>query len=383
MTNLHMNVVTYVPKGQKVTKLESVGKLIPSITEFAKHHDNNVCKLILNVLVNNSDESIILDNLLDSLKHLLSYKVEIRIFHSNENNLMLARNTLLYAASTYSGENFVTQFDDDDRLFDHSYITIDSFMKRSSEAQFRDRLNFFMFLWERLDGTFLMPKDLKSKSIDRVAKSIFTFSNWGWIAYVPYLVNNFIMYPDSIESPYMDDNYFIIRAFIVNRKSNFITSPFYIWNNVGNPNRVSKIHDKFLDTIFRYFRTGSVGFDADVYSIINSDLVRIYDTSLISYPLDFLYFIIKGDSNLYNTGQGKILFDYAEMRYKLVTGEPLRVISTVEEYIKNNSVYQFISQSKLDPSFNAIRNLVLEGDDEISHVIKGSPYLYTLITEMI
>lgn len=383
MTNLHMNVVTYVPKGSNVTRLESVNKLIPSIANLANYHSDEICHLVLNVMVNNSDDPVILNNLKIRLQYLLC-GVEIHVYHTLRNNLMHARNILIQQASMHEGENFVTQFDDDDRILDNSFETIDSFMNYANEDQFKTRLNFFMFLWERVDGDWLMPKDLKSKPIDQVGKSTFSFSNWGWIAYVPYLINNLILYPEFLDSPYMDDNYFHVRSYMVNHRSNFILSPFYVWNNRDNGGGVSKIHTENIDKTFEYFKTGNLGYDADVFLIQDGELVPTESTDSICYPVaSTSAIVLKGHNKL--VSPKSIEFDYAEMRYRLNNPErsAIRVISTVEEFIKLNSTYQLRLQANMDPAMKAIRKLVIREDGYNGKVRPDSPYLNALIAEIV
>lgn len=377
MKNLHINIVTYVPKDSDRTKLERNEKLILGLNRLVNLHSPKY-NIIVNVLINNSNDDKISNHLEETLKNI---STKVYILTSLENNLMKARNSLIKFASIHDGENYITQFDDDDYIFDSSYKTFDAFMN-SSDDVFKERINLFMFLWKHKNEDLFMPMDLKTNPFKDLGKSIFTFCDCNWIAYAPYLINNFILFPDFLDSGYLEDNYFHMRSCLVNHKANFILSPIYIWDE--STAGVSKTDDNLTRKVFNYFKSGIVGYDSDAYIVRNGKLKQVFDTESIDYPTKYKQFIVKGIDTILSV-EDSLEFDYSEMRYrfKYIDKSPIRIISTVEDYIKSYTTYQLKVQSDIDPAIKLIRDLVILENGSSGIVNKDSPYLKTLIVEQV
>lgn len=332
MKVLNINVVTYVPKDQNHhTMLEIKDSLLPTL--FVEGLE---VMINLNVIINNDTSEEAKNNLQTYLHKYIDYNQHHGfILQTDENNLMKARNKLLRRAFM-NPRSYTMQLDDDDRMMP----TWKSFINAVIDSYYidEDKLNFYMFKWERDDGDFYMPKDIKSKPIEELGRSTFTFSNWGWIAKTSYLMKMGLVYPEFIESPKLDDNYFHLRSYIMNPEANYILCPIYVWNNKTNKSSVSNRQHEFVDDLMEYFKAGNPGYKMTPLIIRDGLLQSLDDLGQFSYPCPDLKCIhIKN----YPEGEFKfdVEFDEVEMCYKYQF-QRLKNLMPLKEYVKLYSTYQ-------------------------------------------
>lgn len=330
---LNINIVTYVPRdAEHRTMMEIKDSLLPTLL-----YNDMAMDIILNVIINNDDTNEAYSNLACYIGKWIEHSksnAKYRIIQTTENNLMRARNRLLELAFD-NPSSYTMQLDDDDKMLPTWY----KFLEAVSNSYIldEDKLNFYMFKWERDDGDFYMPKDIKTKPIEELGRSTFTFSNWGWIAKTSYLMKNGLMYPDFIDSPKLDDNYFHLRSYIMNPEANYILCPIYVWNNKANKSSVSNRKHEFVDDLMDYMKAGNPGYKITPYVIRDEYITPLHDLKDFSYPLEHIMEVYaKGKGHLSKPG---LMFDELEMCYKYL-GHRLRNIISAIDFMKLYSTFQ-------------------------------------------
>lgn len=353
MKHLNINVTTYVPKGKNKTVLELTDKLMPSLEVFNSSANVRPYKIILNVVLNNSTDENIIRELKSYMLNYVGKSMEINIFPTLKNSLTCARNFMVRENHKLP-DSYCMFMDDDDKVMPNAAKSVDIIMNNIDRPEFQDRLNFYMFKWERHDGDFIMPRDIKTKPIEMIGKSTFTFSSWGWIANVNYLINNNILWPEFIKSPKLEDNYFHMRSHLVNSKSNFILTPIYVWNSRDNMSSMSNGKREFIDDLMEYLKTGNVGYDATPYVIRDKNLVELKSLGDFDYCEELGSIYLKGFSEPIQLGTDGVhegwKFDHSEMCYKtILSNRRIRNLISVNDFMRNYSTCQLRFLAAQDP----------------------------------
>lgn len=332
MIKLHINIVTYIPKGESKTLMEIKDTLLPTLLD--KDFRFNIQ---LNVLINNSNEEsdveTLRDYLTDSIEKYGS-NANYSISTSTENDLMKARNRLFKVAFK-DPDSLIMQLDDDDRMLPNWKVVANTIIH--SPLMHEDRLNFYMFRWERDDGDFMLPKDIKLKPLSELGKSTFTFSNWGWITKTTYIMNNQLMFPEFMDTPKLDDNFFHIKSHLMNPHANFILTPLYVWNNRHNKGSVSNRKREFVDKLMEYFKSGNPGYIMTPYIIRSNELERFTEKDMTAFfPEDLgpIECLIKGYEH-----KVKVDFIQSECCYKY-KGMRLKSMIRLDDYMRDYSTFQ-------------------------------------------
>lgn len=325
LTKLHINIVTYVTS-TGFTKLSENTELILSLAKVTQKCPG----VMINIAVNKSS--------FEAINHLIgllrSYGVTNHEVYSHEpNNLGDARNALLNRASNRCINAFVTQVDDDDYIRPEVLISIINDWKFDLA---RDRFNFFLFYWNRSFECREYPKDIKDKPLSCIGKSTFTFSDWGWITWLPYLKRHGLDYMEG--SHLLDDNLFHFKSCLMNKVADFYAVSFYVWNQI-NPG-MSKDHDdksNYLVKLTDYLKRSDparIGYDMTPYMIVNNQRVPL-DTNVWYYQDQQVreVFLTGGVTAVTLSMHNGIHF------YK---DNPVREIMTVSEYVRLYSAYQFV-----------------------------------------
>lgn len=333
MKRLYIAVTTYVPKGTDCTLMEAKDKLLPSVAPIFNHPEYSTTLMIT---INNSEDEDIVVRTKDYIRKYIPEGSQVVIMPTTRNSLTIARNSMTRKAHLTS-DSYIMFMDDDDRILPSAEKSIRIIMRNIHRPEFQDRLNFYMFVWERADGDFFMPKDILSKTPDKLGNSTFTFSSWGWIANVSYLINNNILWPSFLESPKLEDNYFHLRSFLVNQKANFILTPIYVWNNRDNRSSMSNGRREFIDQFMEYLKVGSVGYQMTPYFIRGEEVVEAKNLKGLSYSDDSIGgFLIKGLGIL---NKSQVSYDPVEMCYQY-NNRRLKNLIKVDDFMRENSTFQ-------------------------------------------
>lgn len=234
------------------------------------------------------------------------------------NNLMLMRNRLIEAAYEDNPDAFITQVDDDDHFYDPNRV--ETYLPHLRD----DRLSFFMFRWLK---PYKSDREWYPTKLSLMPNETFTFSNWGWIASVRYLVENGYGYPEFIEDGYLDDNYFHIKSYLINHEADFYMNPLYVWDNT-NPG-VSKGWDRqpMTHKIMNWYKHGNpkIGYKMD-YKVISKGYCFKWDDSmtLVSNPIKLVL-----------PHRKPMIECYPDIELLVAHGEPVRSLKSLPDVARD------------------------------------------------
>lgn len=356
MKTLNLSVVTYVPEFEVLTKMESVDKLIPSLitsirsSKLYKDHCLKTEEIIikLTIYLNGKVTPQVLEHFQDYLGDLRHF-IYVEVIEGEKVLLPEARNAIIKQLrrlrQPYEDDQYLYQFDDDDRVPETYFdLILTSIISNIIDS---DKLTFFLFVWERLDGDFVMPKDLKIRELNELYKSAFTFSSWNWITKLDYLIDNSILYPQGfINSPKLEDNYFHLRSCLVNNNANLILNIAYIWNNRDNLSSMSNSARLFIDDLTDYLKTGSVGYEINqCYHILAPNEYAYVDNK--SYLKRLTHNL--GNALFLDYLGNELSLEYDEFsRTYYHNGRVVTELMPLQDYITNRSLFQFRLLSELN-----------------------------------
>lgn len=356
MFRLAINIITWAPDGV-TTYLESMDTMIPSIARaYGSLGDRGKSNLdlVINIMVNSQFKESTLRTYLNSHFKSESEGFRIAIFSQDPNTLMSARNALIKKAAL--DDRWIWQMDDDDRITEDSIKSIYAY--HIAGALSDSHLNFFYAHW--LNRSYqgeveIIPHWKSDIDLRSVLKPYFSFSDWNWIAYAPWLVDSSILYFEDVNDSHLCDNYFHCRSALFQKEVRLFTNVIYEW--INRPKSMSTARSSVNQSLLEYLKQGRVGYEViAAYGITEGSIHPVYNAEFMN------------SSVLKDPSTGLVLHPY--LGY-LKPSEVKKPVISLGDAFKTYHSFQLIFTSRNPIACNEFQKAVemyLAGDKSVSRI---------------